>query len=438
MTKMTRAPFVAVLAVHGLLLGSPVAAQPPAAPLDLSALQDRAIAVDPRSAEFDWLLRQTNLRIENISKSRLPSVSVEGQLQYQTDVPLPPFALIGPGFFAPPKGTIDSYLRVDERLFDPARGSQEGLERAQLGEQQARVRTALFTLRQQVNDAFFSAALLQERAGTLQAVIDNLAARLQEIGARVREGTALPADAATVEATLLQRQQDRDELIANRHAALVVLSTLTGNSITDTQQLAIPDLAARVVDARRAPSELRARPEHEQFAKTGERLAFQHAVAQAQERPRVNAYARLGYGKPGLNFFSDAFDTYAVAGLQVQWKAWTWGSAGREQDAIDLQRKVVTADQAAFAKGLTEAIVADEATIDRLRGTIETDARIVSLREQVEATSRVRFQEGVLTAAEYVDRNTELLQARFALVTHRVELAQASARLLTTLGLEVK
>ena len=43
-----------------------------------------------------------------------------------------------------------------------------------------------------------------------------------------------------------------------------------------------------------------------------------------------------------------------------------------------------------------------------------------------------------MTAAEYLDRSTELLQARFARAGHRVELAQASARFLTTFGLEVR
>jgi hypothetical protein len=43
-----------------------------------------------------------------------------------------------------------------------------------------------------------------------------------------------------------------------------------------------------------------------------------------------------------------------------------------------------------------------------------------------------------VTASEYLDRNAELLQARFAQAGHRVELAQASARFLTTLGLEVR
>jgi outer membrane protein TolC len=329
-------------------------------------------------------------------------------------------------------------VRLEERLFDPARGPQGALERAQLGEQQARVRTALFTLRQQVNDAFFGAALLQQRDAALQAAIADLQARLEEVGARVSEGTAIPAESAAVEAALLERQQDRGELAANRRAALVVLSRLTGRQITEAEALTIPDLMAQVVNARRAPLDLRARPEHEQFARTRERLARQEELTLAQERPRLNAFARLGYGRPGLNFISDEFDTYALGGVQLQWRTWTWGTAQRERDALRLQQEVVAADQAAFAKGLTEAIATDEAAIDRLRAAVETDARIIALREQIEASARVRLQESVLTAAEYVDRSTELLQARVALATRRVELAQASARLLTTLGLEVK
>jgi outer membrane protein TolC len=50
----------------------------------------------------------------------------------------------------------------------------------------------------------------------------------------------------------------------------------------------------------------------------------------------------------------------------------------------------------------------------------------------------VRFSEGVVTASEYLDRTTELLGAQLDRARHRVELAQARARLLTTLGLEVQ
>jgi outer membrane protein TolC len=50
----------------------------------------------------------------------------------------------------------------------------------------------------------------------------------------------------------------------------------------------------------------------------------------------------------------------------------------------------------------------------------------------------VRLGEGVITASEYLDRHTEWLTAQFDRARHRVELAQARARVLTTLGLEVQ
>jgi hypothetical protein len=44
----------------------------------------------------------------------------------------------------------------------------------------------------------------------------------------------------------------------------------------------------------------------------------------------------------------------------------------------------------------------------------------------------------VVTASEYLDRNTEWLRAQLDRTRHGVELAYARARLLTTLGLEVQ
>src|SRR5205814_3620741 len=109
-----------------------------------------------------------------------PSVAVEGQGQYQSDVAhLPSNAGGFAAFFSPPKDTYDGGIRIDQRLFDTTVGAQGAVERAQLAENQARVRTTLFTLRQQVNDAFFAAAALQARVSSLAAATADLNARLQ-------------------------------------------------------------------------------------------------------------------------------------------------------------------------------------------------------------------------------------------------------------------
>ena len=406
---------------------------------ELGSLQQAAIDTDPRMQQFELLNTQTNLRLRNISTLRLPSLTVEGFGQYQSDVAhLPPDAGPFAGLFAPPKDTYDGSIFIEQPLFDATISARGAVERAQLAENQARVRSTLFGLRQQVNDAFFAAALLQARAGSLAATIDELTARLRETNARVQQGTALAADAAAIEATLLQRRQDADDLQASRRAALDRLATLTGQTIGDADMLTLPDIAAAVARARQSQATLRARPEYEQFARTRDRLTRQQELTAAQDRPRIATYARVGYGQPGLNFIASEFETYAFAGVRVQWNAWTWGSSGRERDALAIQQRVVAADEQAFARTLTTSIEGDETSIDRLQRSLASDDRIVTLREQVESSTQLRLQEGVVTASEYLDRTAELLQARFARAGHEVELAQAGARLLTTLGLEVR
>ena len=160
-------------------------------------------------------------------------------------------------------------------------------------------------------------------------------------------------------------------------------------------------------------------------------------MAAAAERPQVSAFGRVGYGRPGLNFISDRAETYALGGVQLQWKAWTWGTSAREREALEIQREIVTAEETAFTSGVRRGIESDLASIDRLQTALASDDRIVELRDAIDRAARARLREGATTAAEYVDRQTEWLTAQFDRARHRVELAASQARLLTTLGLEV-
>src|SRR5258707_711252 len=177
------------------------------------ALPREALDRDARAKELDLLSAQSALRVRNIEAEHLPSVSVLAQTQYQSDVPASPFTLAnGQPAFAAAKDTYDASVRVDQRIIDPAASARLAVARADLAESQARVRSTLFALKTEVNEAFFAAALLQEQLGALAATLADLEARLRETAARVREGTALSGEAAAIEATLLQQRQRADEL----------------------------------------------------------------------------------------------------------------------------------------------------------------------------------------------------------------------------------
>jgi outer membrane protein TolC len=201
---------------------------------------------------------------------------------------------------------------------------------------------------------------------------------------------------------------------------------------------ALPDLATETGAVRRDLASPRNRPEYQEFARTRERLVSEEDVEGSVLKPRVAAFGRVGYGRPGLNPVNDAFDSYYVFGLEMKWSPFNWGSTGREREALQLQREIVAAEEAAFTNRLTRATQDDLATMDRLDSTLAMDDRIVTLRERVERETGLRFREGEVTASEYLDRNTDVLEARLARATHKVEQVRARARFLTTLGVEIR
>lgn len=414
------------------------AQQPLADTLRLGALQASAVQRDPRGRELELLSAQSKLRQRSLDAERRPTLSVESMAQYLSDVPGLPISLPGGASLAPPHENYDARVVAQQRLYDPAIAPRRAVEDAQLAESQARLRVSLFGLRQNVNDVFFASLRAQEQIAELQTTITDLEAHAHVAESRVREGAALPSEELALRAELLRRRQSVAEFAATRRAALEVLADLTGQSLDSVSVLGTPDLAAEVMRARGSLRDVRARAEYEQFAKSRALLERQEQARSAQDKPRVSAFGRVGYGQPGLNPLNDRFDSYWLAGVQLQWTPWNWGTTSRDREVMALQRQIVSAEEQNFTDNLRRGVAQDLASIDRLASTLAADDEIVGLRERIAVETRVRFGEGVVTSAEYVDRETDVLSARISRATHRVELAQARVRFLTTLGIEVR
>jgi outer membrane protein TolC len=406
--------------------------------LRLGALHAEALALDPRQRQLTLHAAATDVRLRNIRADALPSFGLDARAQYQSEVTKFPGGG-APGFTPPtlPHETYDAQLVVRQSLLDPTLGPRRAVERAQLLESQSQVRTTVYGLRQELNDAFFAAVSLQERIAALDVTIVDLGARLRETARRFEAGAALPGDTAAIAATIMQRQQDRLRLSGDRAAALARLSVLVGRDIPDAQPLTIPDLRASVAQSVAVLDSLRARPEYAQFDATRERLARQERATSAQLQPRIAAFGRAGYGKPGLNALGQDFQTYWLGGVQLQWAPWNWGARGRERELISIQGEIVATNEAAFTLGIRRAQAQSLASMTRLDSTLALDDRVVALRELVEREAAAKLREGVITSADYVDRNMELFAARVARIQHRVELAHARATFLTILGVDL-
>jgi outer membrane protein TolC len=403
--------------------------------LRLGVLHADATRLDPRAQQVALNDAASRVRLASIRADALPAIGVEGRGQYQSEVTRFPGG--GAGFTppTPPHDTYDAYLTARQSLFDPTLAPRRAVERAQLGETQAQLRTSLYALRAEVNDAFFTAAAQQERIAAIDVTLADLSARLREASQRFALGAALPGDTAAIAATIAQRHQDRLRAGGDRAAALARLSLLTGHTFRADAALVVPDLRAML--AASVAAQGRGRPEYAQFDATRERLAIQERATSAQLQPRLSAFGRAGYGKPGLNALGQDFQPYWLGGVQLQWAPWNWGSTSRERELLRVQREVVATNEAAFTASMRRHLEQTLATMARLDSALALDDRVVALRELVEREAAAKLRESAITAAEYVDRNQELLAARVARAQRKVELAASQAAYLTLLGIEL-
>jgi outer membrane protein TolC len=341
-------------AVRSVILLASVAARslgaqvPSAAQSDsvtLATLRADALRLDPRQRQLSLQARATDLRLRKIDAERRPALAIDGQAQYQSAVTSIPVSLPNVSIPTPPNDTYDAHLGVQQSLYDPSMPARRNVERAQLAESQAQTRTTLFSLRQEINDAFYSAAVINERLAEVESAMTDLSARLREMVIKLHEGAALPGDTAAIAAALLQRRQDRLQLQGDRTAAVARLSELVGHPVSERATLVIADDSSLVAATARALDTLRARPEFAQFEASRDKLASQVAVEAAQEKPRVSAFGRLGYGRPGLDMLSRDFQLYWLGGVQVHWAPWTWGTTRRDRELNELQREIVTTNE---------------------------------------------------------------------------------------------
>ncbi len=420
-----------------LLLAAPLdpaTAQSAPDTLRLEEVRRAAALTDPRSVQPELLARAARHRIGAIRLGALPQFGIGGEATWQSDVPQ-----LGAGLpvdLTIPKEQYRIEANAEWSIYDGGmRGRQAAAERARLAEQEAGVEASLYPVREAATETFFGILLMQAQHETLLLAAENLESRLQVVRVRAREGAALEADAAVLEAEVIRLGQQAEEVAADLRAARAVLADLTGLAITAETPLASPDLAAPFEAVIPAGRSAEARPELERIDLQAERIRAEARSIEARLRPTISLFGRGGVGRPSpLDFLSDEVQPYAIGGVRLRWAAFDWGRTRREAAAMRLQADLLETEREALGRRFSRDVEADLEDVSRLESALAQDNRMVQLREDAAFVAQRQLDEGVLLPDAYRTRVTDLAEARLMQERHRIELARARARVLSALG----
>ena len=161
---------------------------------------------------------------------------------------------------------------------------------------------------------------------------------------------------------------------------------------------------------------------------------IQGELLKVQLRPRFNLFAQGGYGRPGLNLLSNNFEGYYLGGLRFTWNFGSWYSLKNQRQLMGINKKLIDVQKETFLFNLHLTRQQQNTDMEKFLALIKKDDAIIEKRESVTKAANAQFENGVLTAHDYI---TQLLAedlARQNRILHEVQMLQAQFNYQYTLG----
>lgn len=370
-----------------------------------------------------------DLRLKNLNAKYLPEPTLNAQTTYQSDVTVFPLSLPGVSIPQQHKDGYQVSLLANQLIYDfGVISKQKDVEKAQTVNDKKSVEVELYKLKTQVNEAYFSILLLQEKEKSLRLTDEDVRTKLSSIRSRVKNGTSLPSNADILEAELLKIAQASAETRANKKASIDVLSQLLNIPLDESLNLAIPH------DVFSTPASALKRPEYAAFDLSRKRLGRSINLTSRHNLPKISAFLQLSYARPGVNAFDNTFQKYYIAGLRASWTFWNWNTDNRDKEILRQQQSLIGAQEEAFTKNISIAAQKNLSEIDKLQELIKLDHEIIVLRKKVTQQLSSQLDNGVVTSSEYLTELNAEHQAALTLESHKIQLIKAQTDYRITIG----
>jgi outer membrane protein TolC len=406
--------------------------------LTLKECYDMAMATNAIAGEKQAYSNISKIKDEILAKGWLPSLDANASVAYNSDVvdfaaataTVPGMASL---FHPMPQDQYKLTLDINQVIYDGgAIRSAREMEKADLLLNEKQTETDLYKLKGQINTCYFNIMLLNRQKDLLDNYLDLLNKRITSIQSAVNNGVLMKPDIDVMTSEKLKLEQQITENRLRRDALLKILSDMTGSEINDSTRLILPAQPAELTD------EL-LRPELQMYDLRKEQLSAGLKMVQSKRMPKAFGFATLGYGNPpGMDFFTDAFDTYYILGAGIKWNIFDWNKAKNEKQVISLQQGIIENRKNDMSDALRRQLEAKRSEISSLRELVETDSELIGLRKRITVAAESQYENGTITATDYLNELNSEKTAAINSEIHSINLVLAQIEYLNISGKEIE
>lgn len=407
--------------------------------LTISECYDKAYIANGLAGEKNGYSDISKLKDANLVKGWLPTLDANGSLIYNSSVvdmsgvlgglPIPGIA----GVLKPlPHEQYKITLDINQVIYDGGaiKGARD-LEKADFNINQKQTETDLYKIRGQINSYYFNLLLLARQKDLLNNYLEIIRKRIASMQSGINNGMILKSDADVLTSEKIKIEQQLAENEIRKTSFLKILSDMTGDNIDTSTEFVQP-----------APSdELTTdltRPELQLFELRKQQLSAGIKVIESKRMPKAAAFASLGYGNPpGSNFFKNEFAPYYVVGASIKWNIFDWNKTKNEKQIILFQQNMIENRKNDLNDNLKRLLESKKSEISSLRSLLETDSELIILRKRITASAESQYQNGTITATDYLNELNSERQAVINFEIHKINLSMAKVEYLNISGKEI-
>ncbi|WP_046756019.1 TolC family protein [Kordia jejudonensis] len=367
------------------------------------------------------------LHLEVIKKSKLPSVSLNGNAQVQSEnISLN----LGTASIEAPLETYNAYLYAEYNIYDGGKTSAETrIQKAKSSVDRNAFEVQFRLIKNRVNTLLFAISISRKQKYILETSKLDLETNISTLEIGFKNGTILESEVSKLKVRRLEIISNIIQLNGKFSSYLVMLEQLTGKTFSNNVQFEIP-----VVPSNFTSSEIN-RPELELFNSQKSLLEAQEASITASLKPKISLFAQGGVGNPNpLNFADFNLAPYALGGVKLKWNFINFGKSKKEKELLKIQQDQIEIDREVFSFDIQSEAKEYTKRIESLVLEIENNETIVQLQKEILQQSKVQLDNGIINSSEYVTQLNAAIQSEQNLELNRVELQQATIEYLTLIG----
>jgi len=408
--------------------------------LTLGECYQAALAANSLSGERELFNSIWQLKDENLSKNWLPSIDAGGNIVYNSSVidlgnqfgaiPIPGIAdAIKPLPHEQYRVTLD----INQVIYDGgATKNARAMEKTDLMINEKQTETDLYKLHEQVNNYYFNILLLERQKELLNSYLELITRKVKSMQSGVENGVILKSDLDILTSEKIRLTQKLAENEIRKASLLKILSDITGIQIDASTGMILPAVGNEM------PEDL-SRPELQLFDLRKDQLAAGIKLTESKRMPKAFGFATLGYGNPpGNNFFRDEFAPYYILGAGIKWNVFDWNKARNEKQVLSLQQDIIESRKTDMTDNLRRLLEIKKAEISSLRSLLGSDSELISVRKRISAAAESRYNNGTITATEYLNELNSEQEALISYEIHKINIAMAQVEYLNISGKEIE